>query len=332
MVAPAPTRATRLLAVIGLTMAAASLYLVTVDDAPGAPVVATLATAVGVAFLLRVVRPPRPRPTAAAVIAASLIVAAIVSFRLHTALLTAPLAATAADLPATAGVAPPDRLAAVERARRLLREAAWAKHLPGVSVAVGREGAIVWAESVGWRDLATRTPVTPATRFAIGTATAAVRPVATTLALADTGVDDAGVWSPEHIGEPEEDFPGFRFLREVVFTPLGLVQPQPLPGERATFYVPRADGDPRRGRRLMAMRDLACCADGRTFASTPTDLVRFAMAAHPGPLDGALAGGPVMSIATSADGVVAAVASNIAHAGTAALARQVVEAFAGAAR
>jgi hypothetical protein len=326
----APTRTTRLLAVIGPTMAAASFYLVSVDDAPGAPVAATLVTTAGLALVLRARRPPLARRVAWTAIAGVLILAAVVSFRLHIALLTAPLAPTAADLPSTVGVAPtPELDAAVSRARPLLRGAAWTQHLPGVSVAVGRDGTVVWTESVGWRDLATRTPVTAATRFAIGTATSAVQPVTATLALADTSVDDAGVWSPEHIGEPEEDFPGFRMVREAVFTPLGLVHPQPLPGNRATFYVPRSNGDPRLGRRLMAMRDLACCANGRTFASTPSDLVRFAMAARPGPLDGVLAGGPVMSIATGAGGlVVVAVASNIAHADTPALARQIAETFA----
>ena len=37
-------------------------------------------------------------------------------------------------------------------------------------------GRIVWAEGFGWRDVVTRTPVTPATRFNIGTAASAVTP------------------------------------------------------------------------------------------------------------------------------------------------------------
>ena len=83
----------------------------------------------------------------------------------------------------------------------------------------------------------------------------------------------------------------------------------------------------------MYMRDLACCADGRTFYSTPSDLVRFAMATNAGSVNGALAGGMVMSLARGRDGsIVVAVASNIAHANTSALAQRVAEAFAEPAR
>ena len=141
-------------------------------------------------------------------------------------------------------------------------------------------------------------------------------------------------WSPEHIGEPEEDFPPFTFVREVILRPIGLAAPaQPLAGDRATFYVPRSDDDPGRGRRLMSMRDLACCANGMAFFSTPSDLVRFALASNPGSVNGELAGGKVMSLLTVRDrGTVIAVTSNIAHANTSSLALRVVEAFATQAR
>jgi hypothetical protein len=94
-----------------------------------------------------------------------------------------------------------------------------------------------------------------------------------------------------------------------------LVSPraQPLPGDRATFYVPRSDdNNPRRGRRLMYMRDLACCAGGMAFYSAPSDLVRFATKADS--VNGELAGGSVMSLMTGRDsGIVVAVASNVAY-------------------
>ena len=114
---------------------------------------------------------------------------------------------------------------------------------------------------------------------------------------------------------------------------MGISAPrQPLPGDRATFYVPATfwrgeANDPRRGRRLMYMRDLACCAGHEAFSSTPSDLVRFAMATTVGDVDGHLAGGRVMSLLTRR-GVVVAVTSNIAHADTAALALRVADAFA----
>jgi hypothetical protein len=103
----------------------------------------------------------------------------------------------------------------------------------------------------------------------------------------------------------------------------------PLPGERATFYVPRAGDNPRRGRQLMYMRDLACCANGMAFYSTPSDLVRFALATKSGDVNGELAGGMVMSLINRPDtGIAVAVTSNIAYANTSSLAQRVGEVFA----
>jgi hypothetical protein len=204
------------------------------------------------------------------------------------------------------------------------------QNLPGVSVAVGAGGAVVWAEGFGWRDVSTRAPVTADTRFNIGTAASAVAAAVAPLGLTNTGADAAKEWSPEAIGEEGEDFPPLALLRHVVLQPLGLMPAEyPLPGDRATFYVPRSDDDPRRGRRLMYMRDLACCANGMAFYSTPSDLVRFALATNAGSVNGELAGGTVMSLLTGLDsGIVVAVTSNMAHANTSALARRIGDAFA----
>ena len=79
----------------------------------------------------------------------------------------------------------------------------------------------------------------------------------------------------------------------------------------------------------MYMRDLACCAAGMAFYSTPSDLVRFALTTKADSVDGELAGGSVMSLITRHDtGIVVAVASNVAHADTAALALKVADVFA----
>jgi hypothetical protein len=103
----------------------------------------------------------------------------------------------------------------------------------------------------------------------------------------------------------------------------------PLPDDRATFYVPRSeDNNPRRGRRLMYMRDLACCAGTMASYSTAPDLVRVGLA-NGGSINGELAGGMVSSLLTLRDsGIVVAVLSNIAHANTAALALKVADVFA----
>src|SRR5688572_23384580 len=252
-------------------------------------------------------------------------------------------------VPSVIDVVPsPQYAATVERARELVRAAVLEQNLPGVSVAVGASlpaglpaeavakagNTIVWAEGFGWRDVNTRTPVTPKTRFNIGTATSAVNAAAVaSLGLTNTGAESAAEWSPEHIGEPEEDFPLFTLMRHVIFRPIGLdPYAQPLPGDRATFYVPRSDDNPLRGRQLMYMRDLACCAGTMASYSTPSDLVRVGLA-NGGSINGELAGGMVMSLMTLRDsGIVVAVLSNIAHANTSALGLKIGEAFAKQAR
>src|SRR5687768_10215529 len=59
---------------------------------------------------------------------------------------------------------------AVDRARQIIRAGLAEQNLPGVSVAVGAGGDLVWAEGFGWADIKARVPVTPDTRFRIGTA------------------------------------------------------------------------------------------------------------------------------------------------------------------
>jgi hypothetical protein len=247
-----------------------------------------------------------------------------------------PLFAQATDVPsAGASASSPEWAATIDRARPMVRAAIVAQNLPGVSIAVGTGGGsanILWAEGFGWRDVLTETPVTPETRFNIGTAATVVSAAGVeSLGMTNTGTDSAADWSPGHIGEPEDDFPPFTFIHDNILRPIGIAPPaEPLPGDRATFYVPRFDDhDPRRGRRLMFMRDLACCANKTAFYSTPSDLVRFALATNADSVNGELAGGSVMSLMTGRDsGIIVAVASNIAYANTAALARRVAELFA----
>lgn len=324
-----PVKSLTLLA-LGLAIAAMGIYVAGADDAPGAAVMGMLLMAAGVVFGVRAARKGLPMWAARAAIATGVAAAAFAAFLTHGVVVTAPLFPESQEVTSVIGSAPsPQYAAAVERAQKLVRASVLEQNLPGVSVAVGTGGTIVWAEGFGWRDVVTRAPVTPDTRFNIGTAASAVAAAVAPLGLANTGADAAAEWSPEHIGEPEEDFPLFTIIRHVVFRPIGLAPAQPLPGDRATFYVPRSDDDPRRGRRLMYMRDLACCANGMAFYSTPSDLVRFALATNPGSVNGELAGGMVMSLTTRHDGRLGiVVTSNMAHANTSSLARRVADAFA----
>jgi hypothetical protein len=329
------TNAARAFALIalGLAIAAMGVHVANADDAPGAAVIGMLLMVVGVVLGVRAARSRLPTWAARTALAVGVVVAAFAAFLTHGVVVTAPLFPRSQEVPSVVDSAPSAPYAAVARARDLVRAAVLEQNLPGVSVAAGAAGAVVWAEGFGWRDVVTRAPVTPDTRFNIGTAAAAVTAAVAPLGLTNSGADSAAEWSPEHIGEPEEDFPLFTIIRHVVFRPIGLAPAQPLPGDRATFYVPRSDDNPRRGRRLMYMRDLACCANGMAFYSTPSDLVRFALATSSGSVNGALAGGMVMSLMTGHEsGVVIAVTSNMAYANTSSLALRVGDAFAEQAR
>jgi len=325
-----PAKAFTLIA-LGLAIAAMGIYVAEADDAPGAAVIGMLLMVVGVVLGVKAARNRLPMWAARTALAVGVVVAAFAAFLTHGVVVTAPLFPQAQAVSSVVDSAPsPQYTAAVERARKVVRSAVLEQNLPGMSVAVGAGGTVVWAEGFGWRDVVTRAPVTPDTRFNIGTAASAVSAAVAPLGLTNTGADAAKEWSPEAIGEEGEDFPPLTLLRHVIWQPLGLMPAEyPLPGDRATFYVPRSDNNPRRGRRLMYMRDLACCTNGMAFYSTPSDLVRFALATNPGSVNGELAGGMVMSLMMGRDsGIVIAVTSNMAHANTSSLALRVGDAFA----
>ena len=319
---------------LALAIGAMGIYVADADDAPGAAVIGLLLMLAAVALGVKAARNRLPPWAARTALAVGALVAAFAAFLTHASVVAAPLFAQPQDVPSVVQPAPsPQWAAGIDRARQLVRAAIAEQNLPGLSVAVGAGGGIVWAEGFGWRDVETRTPVTPNTRFNIGTAASVVTTATVaTLGLTSTGADSAAAWSPEHVDEPEEDFPLFTLIRDVVLKPIGIGRAQPLAGERATFFVPRSDDNPRRGRRLMYMRDLAYCAGGMAFYSTPSDLVRVGLAKG-GSVNGELAGGMVTSLVTLRDsGVVVAVTSNIAHTDTSALALKVGDVFAELAR
>ena len=69
------------------------------------------------------------------------------------------------------------------RARQIVRASVTEQNLPGLSVAVGAGGEIVWAEGFGWANLENKVPVSPETRFRIGTASTALTSAAVGLLL-----------------------------------------------------------------------------------------------------------------------------------------------------
>lgn len=75
---------------------------------------------------------------------------------------------------------------AVEQSRQLVRATVVAQNLPGLSVAVGAGGDIVWTEGFGWADLEKRTPVAPDTLFRTGGASMALTSAAVGVLLEKT--------------------------------------------------------------------------------------------------------------------------------------------------
>ncbi len=59
-------------------------------------------------------------------------------------------------------------LPVVARARAMLQDSISASGVPGASVTVMMDGKVIWSEGFGWADLEQRVPVTPLTRFRIG--------------------------------------------------------------------------------------------------------------------------------------------------------------------
>ena len=57
---------------------------------------------------------------------------------------------------------------AIDQSRQVVRAALTEQNLPGVSIAVGTGGEIVWTEGFGYADIEKKTSVTPDTRFRMG--------------------------------------------------------------------------------------------------------------------------------------------------------------------
>src|SRR5262245_27674736 len=184
-----PVNAVALVA-LGLAIAAMGIYVANADDAPGAAVIGFLLMLAAVWFGVRAARNRLSIWAGRAVLAAGVLIAAFAAFLTHAVTVAAPLFAQPPDVPSVSAFEPsPQWTAAVDRARPMVRAAIMEQNLPGVSIAVGVGGSIVWAEGFGWRDVVTETPVTPQTRFNIGTAAPVVTPAVASLGMTNTGTD-----------------------------------------------------------------------------------------------------------------------------------------------
>ena len=132
-----------------------------------------------------------------------------------------PLHPRAQDVQAVTHLAPPDKWAgAVEQARQVVRASVAEQNLPGVSVAVGAAGELVWAEGFGWAHLAEKVAVTPGMRFRLGTASTVLTSAAAGLLLEKGRLnldDEIQAYVP---GFPKKDWP--LTLRQVMGHVAGL--------------------------------------------------------------------------------------------------------------
>ena len=116
--------------------------------------------------------------------AVGLLLAAILGLWVYASATATPLHPNPQDVPSVTRSAPLPKWAdAVEQGRQIVRAGLIEQNLPGLSVAVGVGGDIVWAEGFGWADLENRVPVAPDTRFRIGTASTALTSAAVGLLL-----------------------------------------------------------------------------------------------------------------------------------------------------
>lgn len=109
------------------------------------------------------------------IVAAGVLAAAILGIHTYMTATATPLHPDPRSVPSVTHADPSRKWTdAVERGRQLMRAGLAEQNLPGLSVAVGAGGDIVWAEGFGWADLENRVPVAPNLRFRIGTASTAL--------------------------------------------------------------------------------------------------------------------------------------------------------------
>lgn len=106
------------------------------------------------------------------VVGIGLVVAAVLGGFVYMSLTATPIHPSAQELSSVArSTAPPGKWAdAVAQGQQIVRASVIEQNLPGISVAVGVGGDIVWAEGFGWADVENKVPVVPHTAFPIGTA------------------------------------------------------------------------------------------------------------------------------------------------------------------
>src|SRR5262245_34461910 len=141
-------------------------------------------------------------------LAAAALFTFVVGLYVYVVATTRPLHPDVQSVPSVARAAPPAKWSdAVGRGRQIMRAALTEQNLPGLSVAVGIDRDIAWAEGFGYADLEKRTTVSPETRFRIGDVSDTFTSAAVGLLLERQRLNldaDVQVYVPEF---PEKQWP-----------------------------------------------------------------------------------------------------------------------------
>ena len=136
------------------------------------------------------------------VLGVGLVIMAVAGLWLYMTAIASPLHSSLADVRSVPGAALPRWVDPIDQGRQMVRAHLVQRNLPGLSVAVGVGGDLVWAEGFGWSDLENRLPVSPNHRFRIGTAS-----VALTSAAVGLLVDEGRLHVDEEIQTAVPEFP-----------------------------------------------------------------------------------------------------------------------------
>jgi serine beta-lactamase-like protein LACTB, mitochondrial len=156
--------------VLGIAIVAAGIYIRRTDDLPGATLLGVVSLLASIVLGVKMARNRLSAGTVRAAFAVGVLVTVLGGFLVYRIAIAAPLHPEPGSVPSAVRSAPSSQWArGVEQARPLVRAALSDQNLPGLSVAVGAGGTLVWAEGFGWADLKHRRPVTPDMRFRMGT-------------------------------------------------------------------------------------------------------------------------------------------------------------------
>jgi serine beta-lactamase-like protein LACTB, mitochondrial len=118
------------------------------------------------------------------VLAVGGLIAAILGLFAYLSVTATPLHPDRLKVPSVTRLDPlPQWVDSVERGRQIVRTGLTDQNLPGVSVAVGVGGDIVWAEGFGWANLESQVPLAPDTRLRVGDASRTLTSAAVGLLL-----------------------------------------------------------------------------------------------------------------------------------------------------